>query len=396
MISKGTYKLSQLTRESTVASELAPSPLGRLTVRTGDASNTFEPASGVAIIGRDAGASVRVDDDRISRRHVRLEPHHDGWQAIDTSTNGTFVDGIRRSSVLITGPTTLYLGDPGGIPVTLTPCEPVQPAFTETTQVLPRPQELDEDQQWDDETDPGVVRAGRAVAERRNQLQISQRSLAQDRIINAGTLISLEKGRSWPRRSTLSRLEQALQWPQGTITRFRYETTVPSGIVSAGAVEATGDHATEALTDTVRAPLMAETVELAMHTITAGIARLPDTDDPDFTPQATKILADLRKLERLASSAARNAKGTPSIILALSTVRRSYNGLMMRAAQSPAATLGQRLYGARHRAELDLQEAANGADLLIDTLEDAESERHVPPEGITAIENLIAQLTPSR
>jgi hypothetical protein len=113
---------------------------------------------------------------------------------------------------------------------------------------------------------------------------------------------------------------------------------------------------------------------------------------PDFTPKATAILADLRKLERLAASAARNAKGVPSVIVALSNVRRSYNDLMMRAARSPAATLGQRLYGACHRAELSLQEAANGAGLPVDVLEDAEAERTIAPQAAHAIENLIAQL----
>jgi hypothetical protein len=120
---------------------------------------------------------------------------------------------------------------------------------------------------------------------------------------------------------------------------------------------------------------------------------LPDPSDPEFTPKATAVLADLRKLEKLAASAARNAKGSPAVVMALSSVRRSYNDLMMRAARSPAATLGQRLYGARHRAELSLEEAANGAGLPITVLEDAEADRTISPEAAHAIQTLIAQLT---
>ncbi|OBK46874.1 hypothetical protein A5655_08740 [Mycobacterium sp. 1081908.1] len=260
--------------------------------------------------------------------------------------------------------------------------------------MVPAPQ-ADEDQWWDGESDPGVVRAGRAVAARRNELELTQRSLARDKIINAGTLIAFEKGRSWPRRATLSKLEKALNWPAGTITRIRLEPSMtPARAAAPGAPPAApAEEATEVLTDTVRAPLMAETVELAMHTLTAAMADLPDPSDPDFTPKATAILADLRKLEKLAASAARNAKGTPSVVLALSSVRRSYNDLMMRAARSPAATLGQRLYEARHRAELSIEEAANGAGLPIAVVEDAEAERAIAPEAATALETLIAQLT---
>ncbi len=49
--------------------------------------------------------------------------------------------------------------------------------------------------------DPGMVRAGAAAAARRRELNVSQRSLAADGVINAGALIAFEKGRSWPRRS---------------------------------------------------------------------------------------------------------------------------------------------------------------------------------------------------
>ena len=366
-----------------------PAPAPTLAVRTGHDSRTLDPLAGVAIIGRDAGAALRITDDRISRWHVRLEPRRDGWEAIDTSTNGMFLDGVRRSSVLVSAPTTIHLGAPDGIPVSLTPGEPLASSF-EATGVLDVT-DSDEDEWWEDESDPGVARAGRAVAARRNELEITQRSLARDKVINAGTLIAFEKGRSWPRRATLSKLERVLHWAPGTITRIRSGAGAAPGAPTVGP----SDQPTEAFSDTVGAPLMAEAVELAMHTITAAMAALPDPADPDFTPRASTILADLRKLERLAANAARNAKGTPSVILALSTVRRAYNELMTRAARSPRATLGQRLYGARHRAELSLEEAATAAGLPIGVLEDAEADRGIPQDAVATITTLVAQLTMS-
>jgi transcriptional regulator with XRE-family HTH domain len=374
-----------------------------MTVGIGREMHTLDPRAGVAIIGRDAAAAVRIADDRISRWHVRLEPRHDGWQAIDTSTNGMFVDGVRRSSALVTGATTIHLGDPEGIPVTLTPSDPAETTFAFVRGAARTP-EPDEDEVWEGVIDPGVVRAGRAVADRRNELELTQRSLARDKIINAGTLIAFEKGRTWPRRGTLAKLEKVLGWPPGTIMRIRSGTSAVAGTASMGSLGSLGeapsagppavqpDEVTEALTDTVQAPLMAEAVELAMHGINAAIAELPDQANPDFTPKVTSILADLRKLERLAANAARSARGTPSVVLALSSVRRSYNALMIRAAQAQSATLGQRLYEARHRAELSREEAATAAGLPTAAIDDAEAERPVPPEARAALNTLIAQL----
>lgn len=83
------------------------------------------------------------------------------------------------------------------------------------------------------------------------------------------------------------------------------------------------------------------------------------------------------------------------MVPARSSVRRAYNDLMLRAARSPSATLGQRLYGALHRAELSIDEAANAAGVATAVLQDAESERAVAPEAAAAIETLIAQLAMS-
>ncbi|BDB43709.1 hypothetical protein SRL2020226_47090 [Mycobacterium kiyosense] len=368
-----------------------------IAVRLGDQVHTLDPHAGVAVIGRDSAAAVHLADERISRSHVRLEPGQDAWQAIDTSTNGMYLDGVRRSSVLITGPTTLHLGAPEGIPVSLTPSVAGAPGdpgaqvdpSTEATGVIELPEGDEDDEWWGADSDPGVARAGRAVAARRAELEITQRGLAKDKVINAGTLIAFEKGRSWPRRATLAKLEKALQWSPGTITRIRSgEASLPGA-----PAPAVGDDTTEVLTDTVRAPLMAEAVELAMHSINAATRLLPEPTHPDFTPRVTSILADLRKLENVAASAARNAKGTPAVVLALSSVRRAYNDVMARAARSPHATLGQRLYGARHRAELSIEEAAAAAGLPASFLADAEAERPIPNDVAAALSTLIGQLS---
>lgn len=366
----------------------APTRAPTLAVQIGAERHLLAPANGPAVIGRDPDAAIHLSDDRISRSHVRVEPHADGWQAIDTSTNGIFVDGVQRSSVFITAPVTVHLGDARGIPVRFTPGAPMEATgitatagAADRTEVVSRTAEISAEY---DQVDPAIARAGRAVAARRRELDITQRSLARDKIINAGTLISFEKGRSWPRRSTLAKLEEILQWAPGTITQIR-----------SGAGPEEDREETEVVTNSVRAPLMAEAVELAMHTINSAAADLPVASDREFTPKITAILADLRKLEAVAANAARNAKGTPSVVLALSTVRRRYHELMLHAVQAPTATLGQRLYAVRDQADLTVEETANAADLSAQTIVDAEADRDLPADAVTALENLVAQLSVS-
>ena len=88
------------------------------------------------------------------------------------------------------------------------------------------------------------------------------------------------------------------------------------------------------------------------------------TSDPAFSAQAGQLLNELRKLAATTANAARSAKG-PEIVMTLSDVRRTYSDLMLRAARAQrgarGATLGQRLYAARQRAELSPQETATAA-----------------------------------
>ena len=204
-----------------------------------------------------------------------------------------------------------------------------------------------------DAGDPGIARAGAAVAARRRELDIKQRNLAKFKIINAGALIAFEKGRSWPRERTRAKLEEILQWPAGTIATIRYGGQVPGA-------------APEPPADDGAASLIAGTVEVAMTTLGAAIESLPADDDPEFSARATVILAELRKLEAVVARAAQHSRGTPDVVLALRTVRGCYDDLMFRAAAAPGATLGQRLYAARRRANLSAAETANAAGLPVE------------------------------
>lgn len=227
----------------------------------------------------------------------------------------------------------------------------------------------------EDAGDPGIARAGAAVAARRRELDIKQRNLAKYKIINAGALIAFEKGRSWPRERTRAKLEEILQWPAGTIASIRYGGSVPGTVP-------------EPPTDVGAASLIIGAVEVAMKTFDAAIESLPPDQDAEFPGRVTVILADLRKLETVVAKAAQRSRGTADVVLALRTVRACYDELMFRAAVAPGATQGQRLYAARRRANLSAAETANAAGVpaeLVDAVESGESADDADTASLNAL-----------
>jgi transcriptional regulator with XRE-family HTH domain len=227
-----------------------------------------------------------------------------------------------------------------------------------------------------------MVRAGAAAAARRRELDISQRSLAADGIINAGALIAFEKGRSWPREKTRARLEEVLQWAPGTIARIRQG--------GSATLEPQGQPEPPPGGDEVS--LIAQAVDAAVHTLGSTIGALPRPDDADFTPRVTAILSDLRQLEAVAARAARIGRVTPSLLRSLSMVRRQIDDLTVLGATSPTATLGQRLYAARRRANLTIAETAQAAGVDEDAIVGAEAGEPVAADTERLIETLIDQI----
>ncbi|KAA1248573.1 FHA domain-containing protein [Mycobacterium simiae] len=363
------------TTESTSPSP-ASTPLGRrLAIRAGDRTYTVHEDEAPILIGRDVSARVCIDDDRISRHHVRLDHLANGWIAVDQSRNGIFIDGARQSQIPINGTTTILLGHPlEGIPVAFTEGISAQP-------YLDTDADDAESTMVNDTTDPGIARAGKAVANRRKELDLSQRHLAANGVMSAGSLIALEKGRVWPRPSTLAKLEEVLEWPRGHIAGIRYQRVAPN------------DERTMTLTNISQAPLMTDVVEVALDNLTEAIKDLPEVSDPAFSARAGRILANLRRIEASAAQAARAASGDPSVARVLGAVRRPYKDLMLRAARAPGATLGQRVFAARHRAELSADELANAAGVPVDVVMAAEAEAPLDADAVAALSAALNSLT---
>jgi hypothetical protein len=112
--------------------------------------------------------------------------------------------------------------------------------------------------------------------------------------------------------------------------------------------------------------------EAAMHMYRAAIDSLPFPEDKKFQKRAEVVLTGMRKLRAALTEAASHSRPSPTVMMALSDVRRRYDDLMERATDAPGATLGQQLYTARIHAKLSAHEAANGMGLRSDLPDELE------------------------
>lgn len=245
----------------------------------------------------------------------------------------------------------------------------------------------------DDEIDDGIARAGAAVAARRLKLGISQRELARQKVITAPSLIRLEKGRSWPRERSRHALEQCLQWPAGTLARIRDGGDPPAETLAPPTPGAAADETLAPPSGSGGAVLVVEALKLALDRFDTAIDDLPAATYPDFPSRASTILADLRKLEALAIRAVRHSEGSPAeVVKSLGHIRGRYDDLMLRAAAHPGATLGQRLYAVRRRANLGAGEAAAVGGFPVALVESAEAGEVLSAEDAARVESLIDAL----
>ncbi|MUL78952.1 XRE family transcriptional regulator [Mycolicibacterium sp. CBMA 226] len=230
----------------------------------------------------------------------------------------------------------------------------------------------------------GNARAGAAFAARREQLGITQLEVAEQKIMSVPALIAFEKGRSWPRERRRATLEQLVHWPPGTLASLQ-----------SGAMTAIGgepDPGPAPASDP--ATLMAEAVKLALTSARDKLKDLPPDSAPSFIEEARPIMASLRSLQALASRAVRANVGSVSAVQALEDITACFEDLMGRVAAHPGASLGQKLYVARRKGQLSVQEVADILDMpatMVTTIEADEQE--LSDDYRERVEQLIRTLT---
>src|SRR5271163_4414594 len=125
--------------------------------------------------------------------------------------------------------------------------------------------------------------------------------------------------------------------------------------------------------------------EAAMHT-------LPFPEDKKFQKRAEVVLTGMRKLRAALTVAASHSRPTPTVMMALSDVRRRYDDLMERVADAPGSTLGQQLYNARIHAKLSAHEAAHGFGLRRELPDELEEGATPTAQETPLVEQLIAAI----
>lgn len=360
------------------------------------AGKTFiaEPGQGAVLIGRALPAQIRINSNAISRTHLRIEPIGPQWVVSDAGTrNGTFLDGQHIESVPLPLPLTeaitLHLGAADGIAVRIRDATAVADATTGTVDTVDAEgaDEIDDhgdstDADGEDtltgEVDLSVARAGAAVAARREELGLSQRKLADERIVSQSVLVKFERGEHWPRQNTLTKIEGYLDWSPGTIARIRAGADAPDA------------ESTEVLSPTVQVGVLIDASEIALRVLLARAAGLPSASAPQFGAEIAPLLSELRRLERAISGAAVTSTGRPEVARLLSQIRLTIEDLAGIASRAPGATLGQRLTAVRTRSRLSTAEVAAASGTDIDTVNAAEAERPLSAQARVAVEQFIA------
>ena len=112
-----------------------------------------------------------------------------------------------------------------------------------------------------------------------------------------------------------------------------------------------------------------DAADIAVRAIRARAELLPNPYDRRFTRDITRMLAELRRLDRTLTAAARNAPGRLEVAVALAGVRQIRATLVVQAAGSPQATLGQRMGAVRQRSGLTASEVAAAAGVTVADVE---------------------------
>jgi pSer/pThr/pTyr-binding forkhead associated (FHA) protein len=92
-----------------------------VTVRLAGDAELGVPPDRVFVIGRGRASDLRVQGARVSRRHLLLEPSAGGWDAVDVSGSGTWLDGQQVRRVEIHRECRFRLGAADGAEVIVAP-----------------------------------------------------------------------------------------------------------------------------------------------------------------------------------------------------------------------------------------------------------------------------------
>jgi transcriptional regulator with XRE-family HTH domain len=174
--------------------------------------------------------------------------------------------------------------------------------------------------------DAAIARVGRAVIGRRLELGLaSQRELAEKAGVALNTAAQLERGHTFPRRANAHKLEQALQWPAGTLTALRRGETPPTVPTHTPPPASPSPSTTS-----VHAVAIAGAVVNIAARCTEILLRHA-ADDPDTAALLRQLDAQLLALETMIAASLPHAESFDDTVSALAEVHRHREALKVAA-----------------------------------------------------------------
>ncbi|MGV7717835.1 helix-turn-helix domain-containing protein [Mycobacterium kansasii] len=203
--------------------------------------------------------------------------------------------------------------------------------------------------------DSALARVGSAVADRRADLGLTQRQLAEKAGVGLNTAALLERGQTFPQARNARKLEEALEWPRGALSAIRRGEKPPSAehvqLASPSTVQQVGQGSGAAPTVTRAAPGLSTVVAaepgggsaqaLAIATGVVGVAatcmdilvrRAPT--DPATVEALRELEAQLLRLETLIAASLPHADSFDDTMSALAELHRHRDAIRHAAAQA--------------------------------------------------------------
>lgn len=148
--------------------------------------------------------------------------------------------------------------------------------------------------------DDALKRVGRAVADRRLEVGFEfQRELAEAAGVALGTAALLERGKTFPRPGNRALLEDALQWPRGTLEALLRNEPLPPDKALPAEVAPTSPPAAPAATATNRKQVLAIAEGVAAVAATCTAVLLTYSADPQAQTALRELDTQLLNLESL-------------------------------------------------------------------------------------------------
>ncbi|MBN7314467.1 MULTISPECIES: helix-turn-helix domain-containing protein [Mycobacteriaceae] len=209
-------------------------------------------------------------------------------------------------------------------------------------------------------------RIGKAIRDRREVKDLSQRELAKRAGVQSQWLGQIELGKAYPQKRTQIKIETVLEWSLGTLETVGETGEVPE------AESAIPQEATDGILG--MAQMVIDTSRQAATTLPD-----PDADPRVYLAMAMNVVRTLSHAGQLLTKGMR-ASAMGEAMKLVAEINKTKDAVMADIAASPAAMVGHQLYVWRRDSGVDLQTVSEMTGLATERLAELENAR--PPTDV--------------